>query len=208
MLLTKCTIDDESSINRETPTDFNQDISDKSIFTLSTPIELKITNLNLSDDNTAEYKVSDTLKFNLKFNANYQDTATDTYDILESTGASEYLYKISQEQNSIGLSQLIDLDLLSKNPELKKLSPIEIKTSPIYKDLFINSNRIPLKYNSTTKSYEINFGVILKNTLPKSRLTNHLITSTITENIPTNKDIVIRIPVINDFSGINIRITE
>ena len=201
----QCSIDDQSTYN-EQPTDFNEDISEKTNFIMSTPIPLKVNSQNLIGD-TLNFNVLDTLKFNIAFKAKYQDNTTDSYDLFKSTGALEYIFgmeeNITQEGN---LSEFIDLDLISEHPEAVGLSALEIKTSPILKDIFFTPGNIKLKYNSTGEHYESNFGIVLKNKIPASRLTQYLYIERITRNKPTDKNIIIGIPVLNNLGKLFIRV--
>ena len=202
--------DDESdSLAPVEGTDFNQDISNTNFFYLTTPTELKILDNELNEDNNLVYQVGDTLKFELEFDANYQETENEFYDLFKSTGAEAYEYSINLN-NALQTQthRVIDLNLLEEFPEIKNLTDIEIRTHPVFRFLFLNINNLQAQYDTETGKYTSRAGIVLQN----SNTTNlsNIIYSSHTSNATFDKSISISIPIITalDFVDGDLIITD
>lgn len=142
-------------------TDFSKDISNKQNFYFSTPVALSILESKVVND-TAYYKVGDTLKLSLNLNSIYQENATDSYNLFKSTKATSFYYSLHRSDEID--SDIINLKVIEKYPELTsgELTEEEIQTSPYYKDLYINHDNIKAVLNTETNIYESKIGLVLK----------------------------------------------
>lgn len=204
ILITSCTYDDDNYAPQN-GTDFSEDISDKTNFYLSTPIELKVLN-NEFNNNTLHYNVGDTLKLELNLNSIFQETETDFYDLHNSTGAEEFVYDFYIYHHNI--QKIVDLNLLETYPEISDMTETEIRTHPIFKYFFIDNKEIITPYNLEKKQYSSKIGIVLtENGIIYNSDIN--ISSHITNKTNT-KGINISIPIISVLDDLSkkIQITE
>lgn len=192
------------------PTDFSKDISNKQDFYFSTPVALSILESKVVND-TAFYKVGDTLKLSLNLNSIYQENTTDSYNLFKSTNATSFYYSLYMD-NEIDRN-IINLKVLEKYPELTsgELSEEEIQTSPYYKDLYINNYDIEAILNTETNMYESRIGLILKRPTSfyeNSRHHLYISSSTYISNNYESNNIVMNIPIYSHLNKSVIYIKE
>ncbi|WP_010134081.1 hypothetical protein [Ochrovirga pacifica] len=205
IILLSCSYDDDNVFAPKQGTDFNKDISNKTNFYFSTPVEIKVLD-NEYIGNNLDFKVGDTLKLELKLRSIFQENATDFYDLYQSTQSEEFVFKFNIYDYSI--QKTIDLALLEKNPEINSMSDIEIRTHPVYKYLFIRNNEVKATYNSDTKEYISKIGIVLSE---KDTISNNYISiSPNITNYSSPNNIYVFVPIISVFDDVSkqIRITD
>ena len=193
-LLISCTIDDSDRDSFRNGTDFNGDISDLQYYYLETPVELKITNENSVND-TLRYQVGDTIKLSLSLNSIYEETITERYDLFQSTGATSYEFLIYSNRNIFN-DNIIDLNFLENNPEVKGLNELDIETNVKYQKLYFNNNTIEATYNSENKHYECELGLVIENKT-ETHKTTYIEFENYIRNKSFDKEISIAVPIVS-----------
>lgn len=201
VLSISCNYDDDGNIfTPNEGTDFEQDISDFTHFNLSTPVELKVLDKDLTGSNDLEYKLGDTLKLALEIDEIHQENRVDKYHIYKSTGAEFYEYHINTnhliEFRSL---KVVDLSLIDEFPEIKNLSDIEIRKDPIFKHLFLNPNELLAQYNTNSKKYISKVGIVLDREL--NVWFQEFSYSNRATNYTSDKNISISIPIISELDN-------
>jgi|GEM_PF-4027025 len=162
LLLTCCLIAcTYEGSNFEEPTDFSEDISRKRNFYMENSIELTMEN-SVIEKGVANFNVGDTLKLSLKMPAIFIHKNNEFYNIFKSTGATKYQYSLYSKNSLFFDKDIIDLDFLENNSDIKTLSfsKKQIKESLLFHELYQNQQSIVAKYDSKSNSYVSNIGIV------------------------------------------------